>query len=154
MNALSPHGQRAELQQEQLCSEKTAETEAAAPATHTDTRLVTLRPQDALHVWAGIVICGPTWSSLTGCDTAGTHSRIKWTFPDFTPFRVYHCNTDRATVVRTKHPLCWANQPEPSGLPDQCTGIWWPHLAWHWTCKHESNNQADKLAMLTPTWEC
>lgn len=48
MNGLSPHGQRAELQQEQLCSEKTAETEAAAPATHTQTRLVMLRPQDAL----------------------------------------------------------------------------------------------------------
>lgn len=81
MNVLALHGQRAALQQEQLCSETTGEPEAAAPATQTDRQTDIYRNH---AVAAGhtsrvswIRHLGRTWSSLAGCDTAGTHSRIK-----------------------------------------------------------------------------
>ncbi len=35
-----------------------------------------------------------TWSRVALWDTAGTHSRIRRTRPDFTSFRVYHWNRD------------------------------------------------------------
>lgn len=50
MNVLALHGQRAALQQEQLCSETTEEPEAAAPAAQTDRHLITLWLLDTRHV--------------------------------------------------------------------------------------------------------
>lgn len=80
MNVLAPRGQRAALQQEQLCSETTEEPEAATPGAQTDRQTDSYRNHAvaAGHTRVSWVHhSGPTWSSLAGCDTAGTHSRIR-----------------------------------------------------------------------------
>lgn len=80
MNVLAPRGQRAALQQGQLCSGTTEEPEAAAPAAQMDRQTDSYRNHAVAaghtHV-SWIRHSGPTWSSLAGCSTAGTHSRIK-----------------------------------------------------------------------------
>lgn len=64
MNALARRGQRAALQQEQLCSETTEAPEAAAPATHTHTH-TDMNCNHALA--AGHVVCeldSSFWTNL------------------------------------------------------------------------------------------
>lgn len=95
------------------------------------------------HVWAGFIIMdqpGQAWLDVTLREPIpGSGEPSRTSRP-----------SDWTTATQTQSDCRSANHPEhrwsPPHLPDQCTGIWSPHLTSHWTCgdkKKEKENHAN-----------